>query len=383
VFAELAQVVARVAAEALDFSVDPMELDDAAAAFTSEVSAAIAEEVAEGEPQLEGASASRKRARVYALPDLFPVGFAVRYISEVDLSPRRVAAACCWFSAPGEAGCLRIRCSCAGASAWRVEHAVEAARSITGTASVAVGGEDCYEMRALRSAMSAAAALAVGFYMECIDGGGADSTQPGGTAATATRMVLNALANIAIGELEAEGGAVCGSVEMVEPVGRSSGYDPDLIVCLDRQELSPDGASRVVPVRYVLSTSAKVSCFSVPGRLHVCIARRRLVRLPFGGARSPAKPACQEAAMRGDGSVRRRWHSLSGRCRLSRAMPRYMRTRGFAPKSAPGKPSPSPRQHAALPAERRPRQNQHPGSALASFCALSARCRCRYDAGSV
>jgi hypothetical protein len=76
-------------------------------------------------------------------------------------------------------------------------------------------------MRALRSAMSAAAALAVGVYMECIDGGGADSAQPGVTAATATRMVLSALANIAIGELEAEGGAVCGSVEVAEPVGRS------------------------------------------------------------------------------------------------------------------------------------------------------------------
>jgi hypothetical protein len=50
VFVELAPVVARVATEALDFSVGPMEPEDAATAFTSEVSAAIAEEVAEREP---------------------------------------------------------------------------------------------------------------------------------------------------------------------------------------------------------------------------------------------------------------------------------------------------------------------------------------------
>jgi hypothetical protein len=324
VFAELAPVVARVAAESLDFSVGPIEPDDAAAAFTSEVSAAIAEEVAEREPQLEGASASRKCARVYALPELFPVGFAVWYTSEMDLTARRVAAACCWLSAPGKAGCLHIRCSCAGASAWRVGHAVEAARSITGTPSVAVGGEDCCEMRALRSAMSAAAALAVGVYMECIDGGGGDNAHPGKTAATATRMVLNALANIAIGELEAEGGAVCGSVEVVEPVGRCSGYDPDLIVCLDRppectflsmlesmkealrrgghiQVLSPDGARRVVPVRYVLSTSAKVSCFFCSGGA-ACVH----CSATAGAAAVRRRALSSETGLPGDGNAGRR-----------------------------------------------------------------------------
>jgi hypothetical protein len=59
--------------------------------------------------------------------------------------------------------------------------------------------------------------------MECIDGGGADSAEPGGTAATATRIGLNALANIATGKLEAEGGTVCGSVDVTEPEGLSSG----------------------------------------------------------------------------------------------------------------------------------------------------------------
>jgi hypothetical protein len=44
-----------------------------------------------------------------------------------------------------------------------------------------------------------------------------------------------------------------------------SGYDPDLIVCLDRPELSPDGVRRMVPVRYGLSTSAKASCFFCSG----------------------------------------------------------------------------------------------------------------------
>jgi hypothetical protein len=163
-----------------------------------------------------------------------------------------------------------------------------------------------------------------------------------------------------------------GSVDVAEPVGLRFGSGPDLIVCLDRPELSPDGAHRVVPVRYRLSTSAKASCFFCFGRA-ACVLAGGGWWLPFAGARSPANQACQGAAMQDDGSACRRCHCPSGGCCLSRAMPRCIRTRIFAPKSAPGKPSPSPRRHAALPAERRPRQNKHPGHALASFCALSAR----------
>jgi hypothetical protein len=94
-----------------------------------------------------------------------------------------------------------------------------------------------------------------------------------------------------------------------------------------------------------------------------------------GGCRSPVRLS-SESGLPGGGNAGRRQRQpalpLSQRWML-RAMPGCIQTRSFAPKSAPGKPSQSPRRHAARPAERRPRQKEHPGHALASFCALSAR----------